>query len=66
MYEEILQYYRAPNDGARIMFFYIQLFREQVMHDAEALRAAKGTAETAHLEALLAFAERAWAPTAHR
>jgi hypothetical protein len=60
MYEEILQYYRAPNDGARIMFFFIQLFREQVKQEEEALRAAMVTAETAHLEALLAFAERAW------
>jgi len=60
MYEEILQYYRAPNDGARIMFFYIQLFEEQVKQEEMALRAAKVTAETTHLQALLAFAERAW------
>ena len=60
MYEEILQYYRKPNDGARIMFFYIQLFREQVNQEEAALRAAKATAELGHLEALLAFADRAW------
>jgi len=60
MYEEILQYYRAPNDGARIMFFYIQLFEEQVKQEEVALRAAKVTAETTHLQALLAFAARAW------
>ena len=60
MYEEIVQYYRRPNDGARIMFFYIQLFGEQVKQEEAALRAIKVTAETAHLEALLAFAARAW------
>ena len=60
MYEEILQYYRAPNDGARIMFFYIQLFREQIKQEAAALRAAKVSAEATHLKALTAFAGRAW------
>jgi hypothetical protein len=60
MYEEIVQYYRNPNDGARIMFFYIQLFREQVEREEKALRVVKVTAETAHLNALLAFAARAW------
>lgn len=60
MYEEILQYYRKPNDGARIMFFYVQLFAEQVQKQQEALRAAKVTAEMTHLEALLSFASRAW------
>lgn len=60
MYEEILQYYRNPNDGARIMFFYVQLQAQQVEQKNEALREAKVNAETTHLEALLAFASRAW------
>ena len=60
MYEEILQYYRAPNDGARIMFFYIQLFKNQVKQEAAALRAAKVNAEAAHLRTLSDFAARAW------
>jgi hypothetical protein len=60
MYEEIMQYYRRPNDGARIMFFYIQLFGEQVKQEEAALHTAKVNAETAHLKQLLAFAERAW------
>lgn len=60
MYEEIVQYYRNPNDGARIMFFYIQLFGNQVQQEEAALHAAKVMAETTHLEALLAFASRAW------
>ena len=60
MYEEIVQYYRNPNDGARIMFFYVQQQAEQVEQKSEALRVAKVTAETTHLEALLAFAARAW------
>ncbi|MDP1563531.1 MAG: DUF1592 domain-containing protein [Pirellulaceae bacterium] len=60
MYEEIVQYYRSPNDGARIMFFYLQLFEQQVKQEEEALRAVKAAAEPGHLEALLAFAARAW------
>lgn len=60
MYEEIMQYYRRPNDGARIMFFYIQLFGEQVNQEEAALHAVKANAETAHLKELLVFAERAW------
>ena len=60
MYEEIVQYYRRPNDGARIMFFYIQLFGEQVKQEEQALRATKVAAERGHLEALLEFAARAW------
>ena len=60
MYEEIVQYYRKPNDGARIMFFYIQLFEERVKREEQALLAAQVAAEPGHLEALLAFAARAW------
>ena len=60
MLEEITQYYRRPNDGARIMFFYMQLFDEQVKQDEQALRAVKVTAEPEHLESLLEFAARAW------
>jgi cytochrome c553 len=60
MYEEIVQYYRKPNDGARIMFFYIQLFDEQIKREVKELRAAQVAAETGHLEALPAFAARAW------
>ncbi len=60
MLEEITQYYRRPNDGARIMFFYMQLFDEQVKQEEEALREAKAAAEPGHLESLLEFAARAW------
>ena len=60
MYEEIVQYYRKPNDGARIMFFYIQSFDEQIKREVKELRAAQIAAETGHLEALPAFAARAW------
>lgn len=60
MLEEITQYYRRPNDGARIMFFYMQLFDKQVQQEEQALRAAKVAAEPRHLEALLEFAARAW------
>ncbi len=60
MYEGIVQYYRKPNDGARIMFFYIQSFDEQIKREVKELRAAQVAAETGHLEALPAFAARAW------
>ncbi|MEI6256074.1 MAG: DUF1592 domain-containing protein [Planctomycetota bacterium] len=59
-YEGLVQYYRKPNDGARIMFFYIQQFEEQIKREEKAFRAAQVAAEPGHLEALLAFAARAW------
>ena len=59
-YEGLVQYYRKPNDGARIMFFYIQLFEEQIKREQRDFLAARVAAEPRHLEALLAFAARAW------
>jgi large subunit ribosomal protein L31 len=38
-YEGLVQYYRKPNDGARIMFFYIQLFEEQIRREEAAFLA---------------------------
>ena len=59
-YEGLVQYYRKPNDGARIMFFYIQLFEEQIKREEKAFLATQVAAESRHLEALLALATRAW------
>jgi hypothetical protein len=59
-YEGLVQYYRKPNDGARIMFFYIQLFEEQIRREEKEFLAAQVASESTHLEALLAFAARAW------
>ena len=59
-YEGLVQYYRKPNDGARIMFFYIQLFEEQIQREEKAFLATQVAAESRHLEALLALAARAW------
>lgn len=59
-YAGLVQYYRKPNDGARIMFFYIQEFEEQIKRDESALLAAQVAAEPRQLDALLAFAARAW------
>ena len=59
-YEGLVQYYRKPNDGARIMFFYIQKFEEQIKREEKAFLAAQVAAEPGHLDALLAFAARAW------
>lgn len=55
-YEGLVQYYRKPNDGARIMFFYIQEFEQQIKKEEKAFLAAQVAAEPRHLEALLAFA----------
>jgi len=59
-YAGLVQYYRKPNDGARIMFFYIQEFEEQIKREESALLAAQVAAEPRQLDALLAFASRAW------
>jgi len=59
-YAGLVQYYRKPNDGARIMFFYIQEFEEQIKREETRYLAAQVAAEPRHLEALLAFAARAW------
>ncbi len=55
-----MQYYRKPNDGARIMFFYIQEFEQQIKREEKEFLAAQIAAEPKQLEALLAFAARAW------
>jgi Protein of unknown function (DUF1592)/Protein of unknown function (DUF1588)/Protein of unknown function (DUF1587)/Protein of unknown function (DUF1595)/Protein of unknown function (DUF1585) len=62
-YEGLVQYYRKPNDGARIMYFYIQLFEEQIRREEKEFLAAQVAAEPRQLEALLAFACRAWRRT---
>ncbi len=59
-YESLVQYYRKPNDGARIMFFYIQEFEPQIRQEEREFRAAQVAAEPRQLEALLDFATRAW------
>lgn len=59
-YAGLVQYYRKPNDGARIMFFYIQEFEEQIKREETALLEAQAAAEPKQLDALLAFAARAW------
>ena len=59
-YEGLVQYYRKPNDGARIMFFYIQLFEVQIRREEKEFIVAQVAAEPRQLEALLAFAARAW------
>ncbi|MBM4005840.1 MAG: DUF1592 domain-containing protein [Planctomycetes bacterium] len=59
-YAALVQYYRKPNDGARIMFFYIQEFEERIKREEKEFLAAQGAAEPAQLEGLLAFADLAW------
>lgn len=59
-YEGAVQYYRRPNDNARVMFFSIQLMKETIDNDLHDLRAAQRAAEPRHLDALLDFTARAW------
>jgi hypothetical protein len=59
-YEGLVQYYRKPNDGARIMFFYIQEFERQIRQEEQTFLAAQVAAEPRQLEELLNFAARAW------
>ncbi|MEY4567273.1 MAG: hypothetical protein RLY14_2243 [Planctomycetota bacterium] len=59
-YEGLVQYYRKPNDGARIMFFYIQEFEKQIRQEEQTFLATQVAAEPKQLEALLSFASRAW------
>jgi hypothetical protein len=59
-YEGLVQYYRKPNDGARIMFFYIQEFEKQIRQEEQTFLATQIAAEPKQLEALLSFATRAW------
>ncbi|MFM7928458.1 MAG: hypothetical protein ACKO9Q_12170, partial [Pirellula sp.] len=59
-YEGLVQYYRKPNDGARIMFFYIQEFEQQIRKEEQAFLATQVAAEPKQLEALLGFAAQAW------
>ena len=59
-YAGLVQYYRKPNDGARIMFFYIQEFEEQILREEKEFLATQVAAEPKQLESLLAFAARAW------
>ncbi|MBU6238841.1 MAG: DUF1592 domain-containing protein [Planctomycetes bacterium] len=59
-YEGLVQYYRKPNDGARIMFFYIQEFERQIRQEEQAFLATQVASEPRQLEALLNFAARAW------
>lgn len=59
MYAELLKFYANPN-GAPRMDFFIQTVGERVKREEEALLADQGAAEPRHLDALLAFAARAW------
>lgn len=59
MYAELLNFYANPN-GAPRMDFFIQTVGERVKREGEALLAEQAAAEPRHLDALLAFAARAW------
>ena len=59
MHAELLKFYANPN-GAPRMDFYFKAAGERVARELAELNAAQTASEPAHLDALLAFAERAW------
>jgi hypothetical protein len=58
MYAELLKLYSQK--GQAEMHFFIQTFEERLKRDDTALLADQAAAEPRHLDALLAFAARAW------
>ncbi len=58
MYAELLKLYSQK--GQAQMHFFIQTFEERLKRDDAALLADQAAAEPRHLDALLAFATRAW------
>ena len=58
MYAELLKLYSQK--GQAQMHFFIQTFAERLKRDDAALLADRAAAEPRHLDALLAFAARAW------
>jgi hypothetical protein len=58
MYAELLKLYSQK--GQAQMHFFIQTFEERLKRDDAALLADQAAAEPRHLDALLAFAARAW------
>jgi hypothetical protein len=59
MHAELLKFYANPN-GAPRMDFYFRAAGDRVTRQLAELAAAKAAAEPTHLDALLAFTERAW------
>ena len=59
MYAELMKFFANPN-GAPRMDFFIQTTEERVKREEAAFLAAQAAAELQHLDALLAFADRAW------
>ncbi len=59
MHAELLKFYANPN-GAPRMDFYFKDAGERVARELAELTAAQTASEPTHLDALLAFAERAW------
>ncbi len=60
MYAELVKFYANANGAPQMDFFFNPLIGERVKRDEASLSAALGSSEPLHLDALLAFAERAW------
>lgn len=60
MYAELLKFYANPNGAPRMDFFFNPVIGERVKREEAELVARQAAAEPRHLDALLAFAARAW------
>jgi len=60
MYAELVKFYANPNGAPRMDFFFNPVIGERVKREEEALLAQQAASEPKHLDALLAFADRAW------
>ena len=60
MYTELVKFYANPNGAPRMDFFFNPFIGERVKREEDALLAQQAAAEPKHLDALLAFAARAW------
>ena len=60
MYAELLKFYANPNGAPRMDFFFNPTIGERVKREEAELLGLQIAAESQHLDALLAFAARAW------
>lgn len=60
MYAELLKFYANPNGSPRMDFFFNPVIGDRVKREELELTAQKAASEPLHLDALLAFAARAW------
>ena len=60
MYAELMKFYANPNGAPRMDFFFNPAIRDRVKREEADLLVRQAASEPRHIEALLAFAARAW------